>query len=329
MPEPGLSELATTTLYNRTKTIHDNVLNNNAILYKMDKVGNVQKNEGGRELVEEVDYQENQSFIRYRGNQILNTSQTPVLTSFRYPWAQAAVAVIMNGLEEVQNSGMEASIKLLTARIKNAERTIRNQINGDVMSDGTADGGLQIGGLDLLLAEDPTTGTVGGIARATNAFAQNFSFDTTADGTGDASVSNIERYMRTCMTNTYRMGDTNRLWVLGNTYWQFLLEAASSRQRFVDEDLIKLGIENIKFDGVTVILGGGYRFAGTTAVAMDATKGWLINLDYLKLRVGRGRFFQPLSKRDSINQDAMIQYLVFCGQLTCSNFGLHAVVFDQ
>lgn len=323
------SEVATTSLFNRSKKIAPNAINNNAVLYRMNKAGNIKKNETGREILREFDYLENPSFKRYRGQELLSTAQTSVLSAYRYPWAQAAVAVIMNGLEEIQNAGQEQSIKWLAARMKNAEATIKNMINGDIMSNGAADGGKQIAGLDILVAEDPTAGSVGGVTRSTNVVAQNFSYDTTVDGSGDATVGTIERYMRACNIPTQRMGDTNRMWILGNTYWELLSEAVSSRQRYVDEEMASLGIPNMKVDGITCVLGGGYRFAGTSAEGMDDTKGWLLNLDYLELVVAKGRFFQPLEQRNSVNQDAYIKYLVFAGQMVCSEFGLQAVLFDS
>ena len=329
MAEPGLTELATTTLRRRTGKIHDNVTNNNPILFRMKKSGNVKMNEHGRTLIEETDYAENANFLRYEGGEALNTSKTTVLSAFEFNYKQAAVCVLMNGLEEIQNAGPEQSIKLFSSRVDNAERTIRNIIESDLRSDGTASGGKQIGGLDLLLAETVTTGTVGGVARATNTYARNQTFATIATGGAAASVSNIERYMRHMMTITNRAGDNNRLWLLGNTYWEILAEACSSRQRFVDQEMAALGFDNFKLDGVTCILGGGYQFAGTGATVFEITKGYLLNLDYLKLRIGGDRFFTPLKDRESQNQDQMARFLVFAGNLTCSNFGLQAVLFDS
>lgn len=330
MAEPGLTELATTTLRRRSKKISDNVSNNNPLLYKMEKLGNIKKNESGRTLVEEHDYAENGTVMRYEGGEVLNTTQGPVMTAFEYNWKQLAVAVVLNGLEEVQNSGPEQVISLLGGRIDNAERSIRNVVESDIRSDGTASGGKQIGGLDLLIAEDPTSGTVGGVARSTNSYAQNYKYAAVATGGAAGSASNIERYMRRVNINTYRQGDMKSvLWMLNNSYYEFLAEACSSRQRFVDEEMAALGFDNFKHDGITCILGGGYRFAGTSAASLEATKGYRINCEYLKLRVGRGRYFEPLKERESTNQDAMIRFLVFCGNLTCSNFGLQGVLFDS
>lgn len=85
-----------------------------------------------------------------------------MLTAAQYPWAQAAVAVTISGLEELQNSGSERVLDLLESRIDNAEKTMRNNISNDCYSNGTASGGKQIGGLQLLVADVNNSGTVGG-----------------------------------------------------------------------------------------------------------------------------------------------------------------------
>ncbi len=69
--------------------------------------------------------------------------------------------------------GKERMINLLDSRIGNAERTMTNNISNDCYSTGTADGGKQIGGLQLLVADIADSGTVGGIDPATWAFWRN------------------------------------------------------------------------------------------------------------------------------------------------------------
>lgn len=331
MAEPGLSELITTTLRARTGKIFDNVSNNDPLLMRMKKSGNVKMGEHGRSLIEEHDYAENQSFMRYEGGEVLDTSRAPVLSAFEYSFKQAAVNVQINGLEEIQNAGPEASIKLFAARLANAERTIKNRIASDIRSDGTLDGGKSIGGLDLLFPEDPTTGSVGGVSRSANSYARSKKIAAVADDGAAISITSIERLMRSLMIQTHRDGDTNRLWVLGNDLWALLSEAASSRQRFVesDQDMAKIGVSSIKVDGVTAILGGGYQFAASGATAHDSTTAYLLNLDTIKLRIGGNRFFSPLSDRESTNQDSKIKFLVFAGNLTCCNFGLNARLFNS
>ncbi|MGO8105751.1 phage major capsid protein, partial [Rhizobium leguminosarum] len=73
--------------------------------------------------------------------------------------------------------------------------TLTTHIALDCYSDGTADGGRPIGGLQLLLSTSPTSGTVGGISRATWGFWRHQKFSASADGGAAASNANIQNYM--------------------------------------------------------------------------------------------------------------------------------------
>ncbi len=118
--------------------------------------------DGGQAIVQELEYSENGTYKRYSGYDILNITPSDVFTAAQYPFAQAAAAVSISGLEMLQNSGKERMINLLESRIGNAERTMQNNLSNDGYSNGSADGGKQVGGLQLIVA-DVNTNVVGGI----------------------------------------------------------------------------------------------------------------------------------------------------------------------
>lgn len=64
MASPGLSEIITTTLRNRTGVIADNMSKNNALLNRLSKRGRVKPVSGGRTIVQELSYQENSTYQR-------------------------------------------------------------------------------------------------------------------------------------------------------------------------------------------------------------------------------------------------------------------------
>jgi hypothetical protein len=182
MPSPNLSEIVTTTIEHRSRTLADNVSKNNALLARLEKKGKRKPVSGGRQIIQELEYGENGTFGWYSGYDPLNISPSDVFTAAAFDWKQASVAVSISGLEELMNSGEDAMIDLLEARIENAERTMKNQMAAAIYGDGTAAGGKALGGLALLVPDDPTTGTVGGINRATWTFWRSTSFDATTDG---------------------------------------------------------------------------------------------------------------------------------------------------
>jgi hypothetical protein len=59
---PNLSEIVTTTLRNRTGELADNMSRNNAALLRLSRRGNVKTFSGGRTIVQELNYADNQTF---------------------------------------------------------------------------------------------------------------------------------------------------------------------------------------------------------------------------------------------------------------------------
>lgn len=90
----------------------------------------------------------------------MNIAPSQVFTAAEFPIRQAAVAVSISGLEELQNSGEEAIIDLLESRIMNAEDTFMNGLSQGIYGDGSVTN--SVGGLQLLVSATPTTGVVGG-----------------------------------------------------------------------------------------------------------------------------------------------------------------------
>ena len=322
-PSTTLTEIVTTTLRNRTGRLADNVTKNNALLNRLRKKGKVKTVSGGRTIVQELEYAENGTFKRYSGYEALNISPSDVFTGAEYIYAQAAVAVSISGLEMIQNSGEEAIIDLLESRIQNAEKTLVNNIALDCYSDGTADGGRQIGGLQLLISKTPASGTVGGIdaSSTVGAFWRNIAFSSATNGGAPATAANIQSYMNQIYVQLVRGTDRPDLIVADNSYWRLYLESLQAIQRITDSDMAEAGFQTLKYMNSDVVLDGGYG-GGAPANTM-----YFVNSDYLYFRPHTDRFFAPLGDdRFAVNQDAMVKLVGFAGNMTVSNRRLQGVL---
>jgi len=318
MASPNLSELVTTTLRNRSAKLADNVSNNNALLYRLKEKGN-NKVDGGRTIVQELEYAENSTYTRYSGYETLNISPSDVMSAAEFDWKQVAVAVSISGLEELQNSGKEAIIKLLSSRIKNAEKTMYNNMSTDIYSDGTADGGKQIGGLQSIVADDGT-GTVGGIARASYSFWANQYYDF-SDNSATPGSDTIQTAMNTLYLNCARGADRPDLIVADNIYFRYYWESLQANQRFTNEKMAAAGFDNLKFMGADVVFDGGQDGA------CPASHMYMLNTDYLYLKSHKDRNMVPLNPdRFAVNQDAMVKLIGWAGNMTVSNSALQGVI---
>lgn len=323
-PSATMNEIVTTTLRSRTGKLADNVTKNNELLHRLNTKGKRKLVNGGRTIVQEMEYAENGTYKRYSGYEALNISPSDVFTSAEFNYAQAAVAVSISGLEMIQNSGEAAIIDLLSSRISNAEKTIMNNIALDCYSDGTADGGRQIGGLALLVSSTPTTGTVGGIDRSTTvgSFYRNKLFSAVTTGGAAATSANITSYMNRLWLQLKRGADKPDLIVGDNNYYRLYWESLQAIQRIgkVDGTSKTLG-PSLQYETADVIFDGG--IGGGAPV----NTFYFLNTDYLYYRPAAGRNFEALGgERESVNQDAMVKLIVWAGNMTLSNGSLQGVL---
>lgn len=323
MASPGLSEIVTTTLRNRSGVIADNMSKNNALLFRLNKRGRVKPVSGGRTIVRELSYAENSTFQRYSGYEILNVSPSDVISAAEFDWKQASVAVTISGLEQHQNSGEDAILDLLESRIEVAEKTMQNNLSQDMYSNGTASSGKQIGGLQLLVADTPTSGTVGGINRATYSFWRNQTFPTSSSGGSAASATNIQRYMNTLYQRCSRQTDRPDLILADTNFYNFYLGSLQAIQRITDDTMAQAGFQSLKYMGADVVFDGGIG-GGCPANHM-----YMLNTNYLFWQPHRDRNMVPLSSVQSINQDATVQLIVWMGNMTMSNAELQGVIYDD
>jgi hypothetical protein len=308
MADPNVSEIATVAIESRSGEIRDNVTKNNAILSRLKAKGKVRYFSGGTQINEEMTYQQNPNGGFYSGYDLLPVTAASTLTSATFNIKQYAVAVVISGLEEIQNSGKERIIDLLEARISNAEATMANDIAQGIYSDGTGSGGKTITGLQAAVTATNSSGTYGGIDRSL------WTFWRQAVQTGVTGATDIQAKANALWAQLVRGKNRPDLIVSDNTYWSYFMSSLQPLQRFTDPKSADLGFMSVKLMDADWVLDGGIGgFA-------PSTQAYFLNTDYLHWRPFKGRDMVPLSpnKRAPVNQDAEVALLGFAGNLTCS-----------
>lgn len=221
----------------------------------------------------------------------------------------------MSGLEELQNGDRQAVFKLVKSRIMVAEKTMQNQIAASLFYSNTENGGKSIGGLQFLVADLPTSGTVAGIDRSSNTWWRNQYYDF-SDNSVTASSSTIQHAMNLCYLNTQRGTDNVDLVVAGTTYFTYYEESLQAQQRFMSETKAVGGFQGYRYKGAEVVYDSN----------CSATRMYMLNTDYINFRPHANRNFVTLDRKSSTNQDATVVPLYWAGNLTCSNCSLQAVI---
>jgi hypothetical protein len=319
-PNTAITDIIATTIQSRSGELADNLTQNNAILQRLNSKGNVRPFSGGNVILEEIMYNDpnTNNANSYSGYEVLNIAPDSPISAAQYKIAQYADSVTMSGLEMLQNSSKEAIIDLLDGRMQVSEARLLNRISGDLYGDGTGNGGKNLDGLGAAVAAVPTSGTYGGINRATWTFWQN------QITTGATSV-NILAKMTEAAIKQIRGTDKADLIVAGNTMYQYYVGALQSIQRIAAEESGAAGFASLKFYGggtsADVVLGGGYGSQET------ATYMYMLNTNYIFFRPHKERNFVPIGgERQAINQDAIVKLYGFAGNLTASNSFLQGLL---
>jgi hypothetical protein len=296
------SDVLATTIESRSGIVADNVTKNNALLTRLREKGRYKPFTGGSTILQELSFQANSTAMYYSGAEVLNISPADVISAAQFPIKQAAVAVTINGLEMLQNSGEEQIIDLFDARLDVAEASIENLISTGIYSDGTANNGKQITGLQAMVVASPSSGDLG----------------------ASASSSNIQTGFNRLYAKTSRGSDVVDLILLDNNLWGFFMSSLQNIQRFPGSSkMAELGFVASKYMNADVVLDGG--IGGN----IPASTGYFLNTKYIFFRPHANRNFVPIGdERMSTNQDAIVRLIGWAGNMTASGLQFQGVMTE-
>jgi hypothetical protein len=320
MATPNISEIITTTQRSRTGKLADGVMESNGLLKHLKEQGRKKYWRGGDLITQELQYQENATASSYSGGEPLDVSAVDVITASHYSPKQYAVAVNITGLEELQNTGEEQVIDLLDARIENAETSLMNLIGGHVFGDGTGNGSKDIGGLQYLVPDAPSSGTIGGIDSGTYTWWRSIARDA-SDTLGAVTSANIKAHLNALYVQLVRGNEGPTVHIADNNYWVAYLESLQAIQQITTDKAAAAGFQTLSYMGAPVILDGG------VGAACPSNHWYMLNGKYIFYRPHVNREFVPIGKsRESVNQDASVRLLGWAGNMTRSVAFLHGVL---
>lgn len=326
----AVSDIIATTIQQRSGKLADNVMNNDAGLYTLKEKGNVRPFGGGNVILEELMYNDpsTNTTNSYSGYETINIGANSPISAAQFPIAQYASSVVISGLEILQNSSKEAIIDLMEGRVKVAEAQLQNRLAADLYGNGTGNGGKNLTGFGAALPVLPTSGTYGGIDRATWSFWQNQYYRAVTDGGAATTAANIQQYMTTVALRCVRGKNMVDTIIADGTYYALYVNSLQAIQRVTDSKMAGAGFSNLMFYGggtsAKVVLDGGigsstYSNDANTAYTGNAAGMWGLNTDFIFFRPHRDRNFVAIGgERQAVNQDAVVKLIGFAGNLTSS-----------
>ena len=239
---PGnVDELLTTSLVNMIPGIRDNIFKSNPVfkwLYE-GKGGGKMRKKGGVALSHAEMYAKNTTALSYQRYDVLDTTPQDGLTRDQWLWAQYAATVTIDGFtERVANAGDSKLEDILEAKKMQAEESLALLLEQHLFQ--ASPGSKDVRSLATVVLG---SGTEGGINGTTNTWWQS---QITASGSFAAQG-------RSDLTSTWNtvsvqnpIGGPEML-VSDQASFQFYESSLVSQERFTDNTLVDIGIQNLKF----------------------------------------------------------------------------------
>jgi hypothetical protein len=338
--------LLSTTLFNYRPTMVDNIFKDSAFLAALREFGGVEHQAGGERIAQPLMYGTNKTVKSYQGYETLDTTPQDGMTTAFFEWKEIGGTISISRKEERQNTGEAAILKLLEKKTGQAEMSMREELNAQLLQ-GTVSGATFVPGNDAkdlhplgyffrkLNATDPTTGgNVGNIAGAGNSWWRHNTavFDSASTDTGNAFAINVTTYagMKVALRRLYNYcsrgsGGSPNLGIADQITFETYENALDVNVRFTNTKLADLGFDTIKLRGATIIWDEVIPDIDNGTTAVTAGTIFLLNTRFYKLVIDSETDIVVTPFIEPENQTAKTAKVLFMGNATVSNMRKHGV----
>jgi len=346
--------LLSTTMMAYRKTLEDNIFKDSAYLAYLKMAGAVDSQNGGERIAIPLMYGDNDTVKTHGGYSVLDTTPQEGLTTAFYPWAEIAGTVSISRKEERQNSGEGRLINLLKAKLKQAEMTIREKLNKDLLggtwasnlclpdqADDGSYGVLPLGTLfTRLCGTDPTHADIGGIPKDTYSWWRHNVADMGADAaSGKKFTLNVTTFatMAYALKRLYNYcargtGGAPDLAVMDQASYETYESGMDTKIRYQNTKMADMGFDTIKCKGATCIwdevvpdMSNGYEYDSASWAEGSV---FMLNTKFYRLFVDSQTNFITTPFVEPENQTAKTAKILWMGNATVSNMRKFGVGID-
>jgi hypothetical protein len=311
----SLLELDAVTDYYVDRRPQDIYFKSNVLLYKLLGNGQIGNKliDGGRKIKIILEYDAGNAGA-YGNTSTLPVNKKDVFNAALFPWAAYYGGLTIDLEDKRDNAGTEAIIRLVEGKLKNSEKSIRNQMGTQIYNARSSNTGPQgetnVGftGLEDLFNTSTST-AYGEIAEDDMSL-----WKANVTTTSEALVFSVFQGMR----RSASVDDTNEgmpnLYITTDTLRDGFEASLHTQARYQDTELVNAGFMNILFDGAPVVqdnkCGSGVCYG--------------LNTRYLDILTHRDYNFTRPRWASPINQpDVEVAFIKWSGNLVCKHRGAH------
>ena len=344
--------LLSTTMAAYRKTLVDNIFKDSAFLTFIRDSGAWKSQNGGERIAVPLMYGDNDTVKTLGGYEQFDTTPQDGMTTAFFEWAEVGGTISISRKEERQNAGEGRLINLLESKLKQAEMTMREKLNGDLLcgtvSSATFVPELSTGGslgllplgyfLRKLNRTDPTRGgNVGNIAGATYSWWRHKTADIGSNGTqtGNEFALNVTTYagMKAGLRRMYNActkgsGGSPDLVVMDQVSFETYENALDTSVRYTNTKMADLGFDTIKLKGATCIWDEAVPDVYTGTAAITKGTAFFINTNFYNIFYDSETDIITTPFVEPENQTVKTAKILFMGNAAVSNLRKMGVCYD-
>jgi hypothetical protein len=306
------AEVLSTTIDHYIPQMEDNIFTSKPLLWALKNANRV-KNFHGVKIIQPLMYAENPNQGVYADDDVFATAAMTGLDAAEYDWRQLYGLVHFTGLELAKNSGEEAVLSLLEARMQQLEMTVAENLNEQLWN-GTNTSNQWLG---LETSVGTQGNTIGGIDSSSATW-----WEPSDVNQGVGSTALTLALMRTTYNNASEGNDhpTNIFTIQGSFEDYEALIAANAR--FMDPTMADAGFQNLLFKGTPM------TFDSQITVIASLNPMYFLNMKYITLAKLDDVWFKPSEFLAPTNADVLYKHIRCYGQLVLSNRKRQGILHD-
>lgn len=315
---PVLASVLATTLERSRKKLVVAAMQSNALMAWMFASNRIEKEASGYNITNPLLVGRNPNVSTYSYYDSLPVAQTDEFSKVEYRWSRMAGTVIISNQEEDENKGELATTKLLSGKLEALELSIKEMFSSWLYGLGV---GNDPNGLAILVPDDPTTGTLGTINRATQPQWRPSSYDFA----GGLNATNIEEAYDDVLLDLRQGTEKPNVIIAGRNHYRLYRAAVRSKLTIPlsntssGKRMMDLGFEGISHQGVP--------FLYDESCPVD--RAYFINDTYLRMHFLGDNNMKRVDLTAPWTIDGYGQRVITqCQVCTWKQFRTHAVVND-
>lgn len=263
----------------------------------------VEYEDGGYQIGNPLTVGRNPNIASYEYYDQLPVSQTNEFITVNYYWSRVAGTVIISDQEEDENKGEAQIFKLMKAKLDVLEESIKEKFSEYLYAAG---GGTDPLGLASLIPDDPTTGTLGGVNRATETQWRTSSYNFA----GALNATNIEEAFDDVLLDLTLKGERPDLILCGRNIYRYYRAAVRDKVVFNLSDtsngkrMMDLGFGGLSHQNIPMLYDED----------CGVNKCYFINSKYLRLHILKGVNMKVKNLSAPWDTDASGSRIVWQGQ---------------